>query len=59
MLPVEVIDERIYETRPSLIIATADKLAMLAFKPRAGEIFGRSDVHGARKLTRLPPGTCR
>ena len=56
LLPVEVIDTRIYDNRPSLIIATADKLAMIAFKPEAGELFGRSEVQGTRKLVRLPPG---
>ncbi len=45
-LPVEVIDERIYREPPSLVIATADKLAMTAYRPAARSLFGlgvRSD----------------
>ena len=41
-LPVEVIDERIYAHPPSLVIATADKFAMIAYRPDAGALFGRS-----------------
>lgn len=41
-LPVEVIDERIYRNPPpSLVISTADKLAMIAYRPDAGILFGR------------------
>lgn len=39
-LPVYVIDEDIYEKRPSLIIGTVDKFAMLAWRPQARAIFG-------------------
>ncbi|MCC7254273.1 MAG: hypothetical protein IT540_20625, partial [Hyphomicrobium sp.] len=45
-LPVEVIDERIYKSPPSLVIATADKLAMIAYRPAAGALFGRRFVNG-------------
>lgn len=56
-LPVEVIDERIYERRPSLIIGTADKFAMLAYKPAAGALFGRHElrVEGRIVQSHLPP----
>jgi hypothetical protein len=40
-LPVEVIDERIYSNPTSLIIATADKLAMISYRPDAGALFGK------------------
>ena len=43
-LPVEVIDDRIYELPPSLVIATADKLATTAFRPQAGALFGRRTI---------------
>lgn len=52
-LPVYVIDEDIYEKRPSLIIGTVDKFAMLAWRPEARRIFG-IDMDGKRELS--PPG---
>ena len=39
-LPVYVIDDDIYEQRPTLVIGTVDKFAMLAWQPRARAIFG-------------------
>jgi hypothetical protein len=51
-LPVQVIDEYIYANPPSLVIATADKLAMVAYKPEAGSLFGRDNT----AQVRLPPG---
>jgi hypothetical protein len=39
-LPVHVVDEDIYETRPSIIIGTVDKFAMMAWRPNARFIFG-------------------
>jgi hypothetical protein len=55
-LPVEVIDERIYAKRPSLVIATADKLAIIAYRPAARSLFGRSLIAGQLRQTHLPPG---
>jgi hypothetical protein len=55
-LPVEVIDERIYDHPPSLVIATADKLAMIAYRPKAGALFGRSFVGGQPQVIARPPG---
>ena len=57
-LPVEVIDQRIYKNPPSLIVATADKLAMLAYRPEAGALFGldRQADPNDPKQTRRPPG---
>jgi len=52
-IPVEVVDELIYSSPPSLVIATADKLAMLAYRPQAGAIFGVKHTNG--KLTRIAP----
>ena len=55
-LPVEVIDERIYKTCPSLVIATADKFAIIAYRPAAAALFGR-DVNGKQLAQRrVPPG---
>lgn len=39
-LPVHVVDEEIYQVRPSLIIGTVDKFAMTAWKPEARSLFG-------------------
>ena len=55
-LPVEVIDERIYRYPPSLVIATADKLAMIAYRPHAGALFGRRFVGGNLQQECMPPG---
>lgn len=55
-LPVEVIDERLYQHPPSLVIATADKLAMIAYRPAAGALFGRRFVSGTLHHESLPPG---
>jgi len=52
-LPVHVIDEEIYEARPSLIIGTVDKFAMLAWMPEAGSLFGLN-MDGKRE--KKPPG---
>lgn len=55
-LPVEVIDERLYRRPPSLVIATADKLAMIAYRPAAGALFGRRMVAGNILRESHPPG---
>ncbi len=52
-LPVYVIDQDIYEFRPSLIIGTVDKFAMLAWRPEARAIFGINN-DGEREIS--PPG---
>jgi hypothetical protein len=55
-LPIEVIDERIYRTAPSLVIATADKFAMIAYRPQAGALFGRKRSGEAIDQICRPPG---
>jgi hypothetical protein len=52
-LPVHVVDEDIYEVRPSIIIGTVDKFAMLAWLPEANRLFGLAD-DGSRDVS--PPG---
>ena len=54
-LPVEVIDEVIYKCPPSLVIATADKLAMFAYRPQAGALFGFKMVDGKQTQVSAPP----
>ena len=39
-IPVIVIDEDIYDFRPTMVIGTVDKFAMLAWKPTARSLFG-------------------
>jgi len=52
-LPVYVIDEDIYEIRPSIVIGTVDKFAMLAWRPEARALFGIGS-DGNRQYS--PPG---
>ena len=41
-LPIHVVDEDIYDVRPSIVIGTVDKLAMMAWRPQARSLFGLS-----------------
>jgi hypothetical protein len=52
-LPVYVIDEDIYDIRPSIVIGTVDKFAMLAWRPEARALFGIGS-DGSRQHS--PPG---
>lgn len=52
-LPVHMIDDDIYEVRPSIVIGTVDKFAMLAWRPAARRLFGLGD-DGEREVS--PPG---
>jgi len=40
-IPVEVVDEEIYHRPPSMMIATVDKFAMMAWRPEVRTLFGR------------------
>jgi hypothetical protein len=52
-LPVYVIDEDIYEVRPTIVIGTVDKFAMLAWRPAARALFG---IGPSGKRDASPPG---
>lgn len=52
-LPIYVIDEDIYDKRPSLVIGTVDKFALLAWQSKARAIFGLGES-GERISS--PPG---
>lgn len=39
-LPIFLIDEDIYDYRPSMVIGTVDKFAMLSWRPEARSLFG-------------------
>ena len=43
-LPCNVVDEALYESPPSLLIATIDKFARLAWESRAASFFGESPI---------------
>ena len=45
-LPVVLVDEEVYTRRPSLVIGTVDKFAMLAWNEKSGRIFGRGSATG-------------
>jgi len=47
-LPLHVIDDVIYDEKPTLVLGTVDKFAMLPFKPEAQGLFGYYD---GEKLT--------
>ena len=52
-LPVHAVDEDIYDVRPSIVIGTVDKFAMMAWRPQARRLFGIGD-DGQRDVS--PPG---
>jgi hypothetical protein len=52
-LPVYVVDEDIYEERPSLVIGTVDKFARLAWLARARALFG---IGADGERAQAPPG---
>ncbi|MEU6067238.1 helicase-related protein [Streptomyces sp. NPDC047082] len=41
-LPVHVVDETVYHARPTLVIATVDKFALIPWKPEAAALFNRN-----------------
>lgn len=47
-IPALTVDDQIYHRCPSLIIATVDKFARLAFEPKAASIFGNVNHYHAR-----------
>jgi hypothetical protein len=51
-IPVYIIDEDIYDVKPSIVIGTVDKFALLAWEPKIRNLFGISN-NGERVL--LPP----
>ena len=42
-VPAWTVDEQVYSHCPSMVVATVDKFARLAFEPRAGALFGNVD----------------
>ena len=53
-LPLNVVDEYIYENPPTLLLGTVDKFAMITWKAEAGKLFGfRETENGWKRIT--PP----
>ncbi|WP_147945486.1 DISARM system helicase DrmA [Microbispora sp. CSR-4] len=42
-IPAYTVDEQVYARTPSVVVATVDKFARLAYEPRAGSLFGNVD----------------
>lgn len=49
-LPVHIVDEDVYANRPSLLIATVDKFAMMPWKTEVGQLFSTDGQHPAPDL---------
>jgi hypothetical protein len=47
-IPAFTVDDQIYHRCPSLVIATVDKFARLAFEPKAASLFGYVDHYHSR-----------
>lgn len=51
-LPIYIVDETIYEVKPTFLLGTIDKFAMLAWRPQARTLFGLNE-NGEREVS--PP----
>lgn len=49
-LPIQIIDEELYETPPTLLFGTVDKFAMMAWDGRIGAFFGANSQNRAPEL---------
>jgi hypothetical protein len=57
-LPVKVVDEEIYHRPPTMMIATVDKFAMMAWRPEVRNLFGRVDQECSRHGLLWPSHDC-
>lgn len=57
-LPVVVVDEELYHRPPTLMIATVDKFAMMAWKGETRTLFGRVELECPRHGLLWPDSTC-
>ncbi|MHA1274930.1 MAG: DISARM system helicase DrmA, partial [Promethearchaeota archaeon] len=46
-IPAYTVDEQVYSKCPTIVISTVDKIARLAFEPRAASLFGNIDKYHA------------
>ncbi|WP_328555330.1 helicase-related protein [Streptomyces sp. NBC_00358] len=44
-LPVHLVDEAVYDARPTLVIATVDKFASMPWRPATSALFNLNDPH--------------
>ena len=57
-LPVLVVDEEIYHRPPSMLIATVDKFAMMAWRGEVRTLFGNADIECERHGLIWPDADC-
>ena len=57
-LPVLVVDEEIYHHPPSMLIATVDKFAMMAWRGETRTLFGKSNLECPRHGILWPDSEC-
>ena len=57
-LPVVVVDDEIYHRPPTMLIATVDKFAMMAWKGAVRTLFGRATKECPRHGLLLPDAEC-
>jgi hypothetical protein len=57
-LPVKVVDEEIYHRPPTMMIATVDKFAMMAWRAEVRNLFGRVDEECGRHGLLWPSHDC-
>ena len=57
-LPILVIDEEIYHRPPTMMIATVDKFAMMAWRSEARTLFGRATTECPRHGLLWPDAKC-
>ncbi|MEW6381438.1 MAG: DISARM system helicase DrmA [bacterium] len=57
-LPVLVVDDEIYRHPPSMLIATVDKFAMMAWRGQVRTLFGRADTECPRHGLLWPGADC-
>ena len=57
-LPVKVVDQEIYHRPPTMLIATVDKFAMMAWRPEVRNLFGRVEQECERHGLLWPSHSC-
>lgn len=58
-LPIIVVDEEMYRRPPSMMIATVDKFAMMAWRGEVRTLFGRASKECPRHGLVIPGGPCK